>query len=173
MRKALELGIEKFNAFNISEKDRQAVTFYIEGDEQSTEEFKNFSNSNFPVNAEVSEVYFEDYTGYVTGIVDYMHLLQVEQLDKGIPAILNIENIQYSMLEKQDTMLDKQDKMLEKQDTTIDILGSVKEDTSAMRDDISTVRKDTRDVLIEKYELLSREITDIKADISEIKAKIM
>ena len=173
LTKAMELGIERFRASNTFEKDVQAVVFYLEADQTSIDEYKNFINSNFPKNAEVTEVSFEDYSGYVTSISDYMHLIQVEQLNKGIPAILSIEKKQGQMLEKQDSMLEKQDSMLEKQDATIDILKSVKEDTSAIREDISIARKDTKDELYEKYEYLSHEITDIKTTLSEIKAKVM
>ena len=159
LTKAMELGIERFRASNTFEKDVQAVVFYLEADQTAINEYKDFINSNFPENAEVTEVSFEDYSGYVTSISDYMHLIQVEQLNKGIPAILSIEK--------------KQGQMLEKQDATIDILKSVKEDTSALREDISMARKDTKDELYEKYEYLSHKITDIKFTLSEIKSKVM
>lgn len=159
LTKAMELGIERFRASNTFENDVQVVVFYLEADQTAINEYKDIINSNFPENAEVTEVSFEDYSGYVSSISDYMHLIQVEQLNKGIPAILNIEK--------------KQGQMLEKQDATIDILKSVKEDTSAIREDISMARKDTKDELYEKYEYLSHEITDIKFTLSEIKAKVM
>ena len=166
LTKAMELGIERFRASNTFENDVQVVVFYLEADQTAINEYKDIINSNFPENAEVTEVSFEDYSGYVSSISDYMHLIQVEQLNKGIPAILNIEK-------KQGQMLEKQDSMLEKQDATIDILKSVKEYTSAIREDISMARKDTKDELYEKYEYLSHEITDIKFTLSEIKAKVM
>jgi len=187
LTKAMELGIERFRASNTFEKNVQAVAVYLEADKTAIDEYKDIINSNFPENAEVAEVSFEDYSGYVTSISDYMHLIQVEQLNKGIPAILSIENKQGQMLEKQDVtinvlksvkedtsaMLRKQDSMLDKQDATIDVLKSVKEDTSAFREDISMARKDTKDELYEKYEYLSREITEIKSSLSEIKAKVL
>ena len=180
LTKAMDLGIERFRASNTFENDVQAVMFYLEADQTAINKYKDFINSNFPTNADVTEVSFEDYSGYVTSISDYMHLIQVEQLNKGIPAILSIDKKQGQMLEKQDSMLEKQDSMLEKQDATIDILKSVKEDTSALREDtsalredISMARKDTKDELYEKYEYLSREITDMKFTLSEIKTKVL
>lgn len=165
LRKALEIGIERFNAHNTFEKNNQIVIFYIESDLKTAMEYKEFVNVNAPENAIVSELSFNEYSGYVTSIIDYMHLIQVEQLSKGIPAILSIDN-------KQDQMLGKQDQMLEKQDTTIEILMDVKEDISTIRDEISTSKNDVKDIFYEKYEYLSREIIDIKATLSEIEAKI-
>jgi len=125
LTKAMEIGIERFRASNTFKNNVQAVMFYLEADQTAINEYKDFINSIFPKDAEVTEVLFEDYNGYVTSISDYIHLIQVEQLNKGIPAILGIEK-------KQGQMLEKQDSMLEKQDVTIDILKSVKEDTSAL-----------------------------------------
>lgn len=105
LTKAMELGIGRFRASNIFKKEVQAVVFYFEADQTAINEYKDLINSNFPENAEVTEVSFEDYSGYVTSISDYMHLIQVEQLNKGISAILSIEKKQGQMLEKQDSML--------------------------------------------------------------------
>ncbi len=91
LTKAMELGIERFRASNTFEKDVQAVVFYLEADQTSINEYKDFINSNFPENAEVTEVSFEDYSRYVSSISDYMHLIQVELLNKWIRAIPNIE----------------------------------------------------------------------------------
>ena len=152
LNKAMELGIERFRAFNTFEKNLQAVVFYVEADQTIINEYNDFINLNIPENAQVTEVSFEDYNGYVTSISDYMHLIQVEQLNKGIPAILSIDN---------------------KQDVTIDILKNVKEDISALIEEISMSRKDTKAELYEKYEYLSREITYMKFTLSEIKAKML
>lgn len=105
LTKAMELGIERFFASITFENDVQAVVFYLGADQTAINEYKDFINSNFPENAEATEVSFEDYSGYVTSISDYIHLIQVEQLNIVIPAILSIEKKQGQMLEKQDSML--------------------------------------------------------------------
>ena len=55
-----------------------------------------------------------------------MHLIQVEQLSKGIPAILSIDRKQDKILEKQDQMLGKLD------ETKTEIVGEIRE----MRQDL-------------------------------------
>ncbi len=148
LRKALELGVERFNAYNTKENGVQVLISVIDGDNDQILTFKDYVRNNKPENAEVSDIIFEDYVGYVIGIVDYMHLIQVEQLSKGIPAILSIDR-------KQDRMLEKQDQMLEKQDQTRTEISS----------EIRELRRDLRSYLDEK-------LLKIENDIFQIKAKI-
>lgn len=171
MAGVLGLGIQRFSAQNKKENGEQAVIVLVEGEAKQIAEFKDFVENNTPDRALVSAMTFEDYEGHIMSVSDYSQLNLNEQLNKGIPALLRIDEKQDKMLGKQDQMLEKQDKMLEKQDKTITILKEVKNDTSAIRIDISALRKDTSETLFEKYEELSREIAEIKATLSEIKAK--
>jgi acylphosphatase len=155
LRKALELGVERFNAYNTKENGVQVLISFLDVDNDQILTFKDYVRNNKPENAEVSDIIFEDYVGYVIGIVDYMHLIQVEQLSKGIPAILSIDRKQDRMLEKQDQMLEKQDQMLEKQDQTRTEISS----------EIRELRRDLRSYLDEK-------LLKIENDIFQIKAKI-
>ncbi len=148
LRKALELGVERFNAYNTKENGVQVLISFLDGDNDQILTFKDYVRNNKPENAEVSDIIFEDYVGYVIGIVDYMHLIQVEQLSKGIPAILSIDR-------KQDRMLEKQDQMLAKQDQTRTEISS----------EIRELRRDLRSYLNEK-------LLKIENDIFQIKAKI-
>ena len=168
LRKALELGVERFNAYNTKENGMQVLNAFLEGNKNQNAAFKEFANENKPEDAKVSGRVFEDYEGYVIGIVDYMHLIQVEQLSKGIPAILSIDR--------------KQDKMLDKQDTTIQILGniseelrSVHEDTTDMKSTLSRIEVDVKDTkfslsafIEEKHQKLEGEIAEIKATLAKM-----
>ncbi len=148
LRKALELGVERFNAYNTKEKGNQVLVALLDCNEEQVSAFKEFSRANIPEGAEVSDVTSEDYEGYITGIGDYMHLLHVEQLSKGVPAILSIDK-------KQDKMLEKQDKMLEKLDETKkEVVGEIR-----------GLRWDLKSYLDEK-------LIRIEEDIAQIKAKI-
>ncbi|MBU4223244.1 MAG: acylphosphatase [Euryarchaeota archaeon] len=91
LRKALELGMERFNAYNTKENGVQVLVSFMDGDSDQISTFQNYVRNNRPENADISDIIFEDYAGHVIGIVDYMHLIQVEQLSKGIPAILSID----------------------------------------------------------------------------------
>jgi len=148
LRKALELGAERFNAYNTKENGDQVLISFLEGDSDQISIFQDYVQNNKPENAKVSDIIFEDYTGYLIGIVDYMHLIQVEQLSKGIPAILSIDR-------KQDQMLDKQDQTVGKLDQT----------RTEITSEIRELRRDLRSYLDEK-------LIKIESDILQIKAKI-
>ena len=185
--KALELGMERFAAYNRTEDGSQMVLSLAEGDEDQIDQFRKFAQENRPAEAEVSEVTFEEYDGRITPIMDFLHMTQIQQLNKGIPALLRIEQIQATMLEKQCQMLGKQDQMLDKQDVSIGILQDIEEDTShigIIKEDVSAIREENTQIkedlisdiksghLEEKYEQLSQEIAEIKAALAEIKAKV-
>ncbi len=155
LRKALELGVERFNAYNTKENGTQTLVALLEGNEDQKTAFVDFVRSNKPENAEVGDVTFEDYEGYVIGVGDYMHLMQVEQLSKGIPAILSIDRKQDKMLEKQDSMLEKQDSMLEKLDETRkEVVGEI------------------RDLRWDLKSYMEQRLVKIESDIAHIKEKI-
>jgi acylphosphatase len=148
LRKAMELGIERFSALNITENGLQTVIFYTEASDDALMTFQSFVDQNHPEHAEVSDITFEDYSGYVMGILDYLHLFQAEQLSKGIPAILDIKDNTQKMLEKQDVMIGKLD------DTRREIVGEIRE-----------MRGELRSYLDNRF-------IKIEYDIAEIKAKI-
>jgi acylphosphatase len=152
---AFELGIQSFAAYNRKDNGKQMVLVQIEGDEGQLKAFQEFADINKPEGAEVSELVFEEHEGHVMGVMDYIHLVQMEQLNKGIPALLRIEGLQRQMLDKQDQMLDKQDQMLCKLDES--------------RDDIVGEIRDLRtDLKSSVEERLGR----IETDVSMIKTKI-
>jgi acylphosphatase len=172
LRKALELGVERFNASNTKENGMQVLIAFLEGNKDQIAAFQEFANENEPEDAEVSDRVFEDYEGYVIGIADYMHLIQVEQLSKGIPAILSIDRKQDRMLEKQDKMLEKQDRMLEKQDTTIRILERVSEDTSDMKSTLSRIEADVKDTKFSLSSFIEEKFRKQEVEIAEVKAAL-
>lgn len=81
LRKALELGISGFNAYNDFEEG-QILQIQAEGEDSAIQSFKNFANKKAPENALISQRSFDDFHGFVMSISDYMHLFQVEQLKK-------------------------------------------------------------------------------------------
>ncbi len=148
LRKALELGMERFNAYNTKENGVQVLISFLDGDSDQISTFQNYVRNNRPENADISDIIFEDFAGHVIGIVDYMHLIRVEQLSRGIPAILSIDR-------KQDQMLGKQDQILEKLD----------QNRTEISSEIRELRLDLRSYLDEKLIKIERDIFQIKAKI--------
>jgi acylphosphatase len=87
LQKALGYGILRFDARNVMSHEKQQVIVRAEGEPALIEEFCSCIRSECPPDAIVSDVSFEEYSGYIMSIVDYMHLIQVEQMITGIHAL--------------------------------------------------------------------------------------
>jgi len=148
LQKALDYGILRFNARNEVSHEKQQVIVRAEGEPAMIEEFCTFIRSEAPPDATISDISFQEYTGYVISIVDYMHLIQVEQLSKGIPAIISIDK-------KQDQMLGKQDQMIQ----TLDHM------ESSITGEIKDLRTDLRSYLERKFSVMEQDIQQIKVKI--------
>ncbi len=149
------------------------VVALIEGDEGQLKGFRSFVEESRPESSEVSSILFEEYHGYVMSVEDFMHVSMVEQLNKGIPALLRIDR-------KQDKMLEKQDKMLEKQDATIAILETTRSDIvheiKTSREGVISKLDENREAIIgeigEQKEIRDDRLKRIESDISKLKAKV-
>ena len=163
------------------------VVALIEGDEGQLKGFRDFVEESRPEGSEVSSIFFEEYQGYVMSVEDFMHVSMVEQLNKGIPALLRIDRKQDKMLEKQDKMIEKQDKMigkqdkmLEKQDATIAKLEETRSDIvqeiKTSREEVTAKLDENREAIIgeigEQKESLDDRLRRIESDISKLKAKL-
>ncbi len=162
--KAVLSDITHFQAFNITLNGKQAVVCMVDGGEESIKEFVNTVKKEFPDKAIVDEVKTEDYHGKIVEIEKYGFALQVEQLSKGIQALLSIDC-------KQDKMLEKQDKMLEKQDTSLGILRSIDgkiDHVVKVLDSLASLREDVEALKIGQRELrekVDRIISTLKIEI--------
>ena len=162
LQKALDYGILRFNARNEVNHENQQVIVRAEGEPAMIEEFCSFIRSESPPDAIISDISFQEYTGYVISIIDYMHLIQVEQLSKGIPAIISIDKKQDQMLGKQDQMLGKQDQMLVKQDQMIQKMDHME---SSITGEIKDLRTDMRSYFDRKFSVMEQDIQQIKIKI--------
>ncbi|NLL09628.1 MAG: acylphosphatase [Methanomicrobiales archaeon] len=170
LNRALQSGLIGFSAFNHTLPDNiQQIEICIEGDTESIEEFTTDLHDNIPVHAIVDTISIEPYGKRVITIMDYMHLVQVEQLDKGIPAILSIQSSQEKMLEKQDRMLEKQDVMIGKQDQMLEkqdqMLGKqdLMIDTQKLTNkEIQTLRYELKTEMNERFNKIEHELQEVK-----------
>jgi len=184
-------GIYNFRAYNTTVNNLQAVVAVVEGEEEDVKNYLGVVKENFPEQASVKEVAVKEYTGHIPTIDSFFLRFMAGQLNKGVPAILRIDDKQDKMLEKQDAMLEKQDAMLQKQDETIAVIKeeshktrkTVREESYKTRDELKTVIQEesqktrgtlreesrmTRDTLVEH---LKNDIAEIRAEIAEIKEK--
>lgn len=189
---ALSFGISNFYAYNTRIKDKYAVIVLISAEKETINDFYNYVKENIPEDAIVSDFEIEDFTGNVMDIERYPHLIQVEQLNKGIPAILDIRDNTKKMLEKQDLMLEKQDLMLEKQDLQMGItkngfndmrkgfaevkeemamgFGNIRTGFADVKEEIHMLRDDFRELFMHEVSELRSEIAEVKATLARMQA---
>lgn len=148
LEKSLELGFQRFNARNQVQDNGQQVIVQYEGEPERVETFSAVVRKEHPPDADISDIAFEPYEGHVISITDYMHMIQIAQLSKGIPAIISIDKKQDRMLEKQDQMLGKMDRM-----------------EASITGEIHDLRTDLRSSF-------DRKLSVIEQDIQQIKTKI-
>lgn len=163
--RALALDLAGFSARNKVENGLQILLAFAEGDFGQIEEFRQFVEAEMPSVALVSEISFENYEGPVECLSSFAQKIYMNQLSKGISAVLRIEKLQVQMLDKQDGMLDKQDQMLDKQDQTICALDKT-------RNEVVGELKEIKDAFGEHKMSLDERLGRMESDISRIKAKI-
>jgi len=162
LQKALGFGIQRFDAHNEVSNGNQQVIVHAEGEPDQIEAFSAFIRSKSYPEAIISDISVHEYTGYIINIIDYMHMIQIEQLSKGITAIISIDKKQDRMLDKQDQMLDKQDQMLDKQDQVIQKIDHME---TAITGEIKDLRIDLRSYLDRKFSVVEQDIQQIKIKI--------
>ena len=166
LHKAIELGGQRFSAYNRIENGSQLLVALIEGDEEQIAEFKRFVEDSRPDGADVSSISFEEHHGYVMSIDNFMHISMVEQLNKGIPAFLRIDQKQDKALEKQDKMLEKLDEM--KTQVVGEMTASREVLAFKLDSNCEAITSEIGDQRITLDDRLKR----IEEDISKLKAKV-
>jgi len=162
-------GFVHFNAINQQEGDTEAIYVYIEGPDEKVERFIDFVHTSLPTHAQVSTIRVEPYEGDVLPLSTYLQYLQFEQLNKGIPAILNIESMQREVLTKQDQTLTILHESVKKQDQMLAILNESSNKQDQMiscqketTEEIHGFRKDLTEMMSERFTRLEQELATIK-----------
>jgi len=143
-----ELGLEGLNVRNVVEGGEQTVLVLAEGEEEEVREFTEFMKSNRPGDAEVKEIKFEEYSNHVPPIERAVNFQLLEQINKGIPAILELRETGEELKKIGYQMLGKQDQMLGKQDETLH--------------EIKGVRQDLKSYMNKRFDHIEKELTEMK-----------
>ena len=175
---AMYQGIQNIFAFNVREKGEEMVIVRIKGEDEAVTQYADFLKSNFPKHAEVEEIIERRFEGPVMEAGKFLQLLQFEQINKAIPAIISIDKKQDIMIEKQDVMIGKQDVMIEKQDVMIgkqDVMIG-KQDVMIGKQDVMIGKQDVmigkQDVMIEKQDSALGILDGVREDTSAIRNDI-
>ena len=151
INKALSLGVNNFNTFNIDLNGTQTVIVTIEADDEIIEEFRDFINTYHPEKAIVEKVFFEEYKNNVPPIERVMQSFQMEQWGKGIPILLQIS---------------------ETLDKNTSILKEFKNETNDNFKDMKMIMSKHDVDASERISSIKREITDIKERLSNVEMAV-
>ena len=151
INKALSLGVNNFNTFNIDLNGTQTVIVTIEADDENIEEFRDFINTYHPEKAIVENVFFEEYKNNVPPIERVMQSFQMEQWGKGIPILLQIS---------------------ETLDKNTSILKEFKNETNDNFKDMKMIMSKHDVDASERILSIKREITDIKERLSNVEMAV-
>lgn len=142
---ALELGMERFSAFNSLAEGRETVIALLDAGESLIEDFRERIKEQRPEKAVVDSIVCENYTNDVPPIDRAIQAFQMEQLGKAIPLMMS---------------------MLEKQDETIKVIegeGELTRKAMAKESDrISSKIDRTNDLLKERFDRMEKDIDRIK-----------
>jgi acylphosphatase len=143
---AFNYGISKFNAFNVN---KNQVFAFVEGDKETLNNYVGFCKENKPEGAIVENIFTEAYNGEIGDTQTFATILTLEQLNKGVPAILEI---------KGDIKEVKGD-IKEMKGDIKEIKGDIKE----MKGDIKEMKGDVKQVLVKQGETI-HEIRNLRSD---------
>ncbi len=148
MNQAMSLGIEGFNAINVTDVNKQQqVIVLLEDLPEALDAFKALVNENKPERAMVSKILFEDYPGKVTRLSNFAQALTAGQLLKAIPILQDIHDQVKVLPDIQDKVkvlpdiLDQVKVLPEIRDYTAQTAESLREDRmTRMERDIRTIK---------------------------------
>jgi acylphosphatase len=95
---AMNMGIKKLFAYNVKTEGQETVFVHISGDENKINIYIDFVKSNYPEHSDVDNIEVEEFECDITDTIEFLQLLQFKQINKGIPAILNIDKKQYNII---------------------------------------------------------------------------
>jgi acylphosphatase len=101
LKHALLIGLRGFHAENRLDNGNQVVNILVEGDVERINKFAKLVERSIPEHADLSNVSIEEYDGEVPRAGEYAQLCTVVQVDKALPAILDIRDGIRALLESQ------------------------------------------------------------------------
>lgn len=101
LKHALIIGLRGFHAENRLDNGNQVVNILVEGDVERINKFAKLVERSAPEHADISNVSREEYDGDVPRAGEYAQLCTVVQVDKALPAILDIRDGIRALLESQ------------------------------------------------------------------------
>ncbi|HRS84576.1 MAG: acylphosphatase [Methanothrix sp.] len=143
MSMAMASRIRMFEAYNTSIKEDQVVQAFVDGEEEAVKDFWEKVECSRPEHAQVSHITIDEYDRKVMKIGEYAQLCTTFQMNKAIPALLDLKTD----------------------------LREMKGDIKEMKGDIKEMKGDIKEMKGDIKEMKG-DIKEMKGDIKEMKGDI-
>lgn len=157
LKHALLIGLKGFHAENRLDNGNQVVNVLVEGDEEGIDMFVKLVERSAPEHADISNVSREEYGGDVPRAGEYAQLCTVVQVDKALPAILDIRDGIRALLESQKELVAGQNDLAVGQK---ELVAGQKELVASLKD-LASGQKD----LVDGQKLMIEEIRGLREDL--------
>ena len=132
---AKEYRILSFEAINTLDDEKECVCIYVEGEENKITEFVSKVHRTIPEVALVNAITDEYYEGEILPISVFSQDLQMEQMTKAVPILVEMRDLQKETLEKQDKALNLHHQTLDLQHQTLDLQHDTISEIKGLRED--------------------------------------
>ncbi len=136
MSMAMASRIRMFEAYNTSIKEDQVVQAFVDGEEEAVKDFWEKVECSRPEHAQVSHITIDEYDRKVMKIGEYAQLCTTFQMNKAIPALLDLKT---DLREMKGDIKEMKGDIKEMKGDIKEMKGDIKE----MKGDIKAIRSST------------------------------
>ena len=143
MSMAMASRIRMFEAYNTSIKEDQVVQAFVDGEEEAVKDFWEKVECSRPEHAQVSHITIDEYDRNVMKIGEYAQLCTTFQMNKAIPALLDLKT---DLREMKGDIKEMKGDIKEMKGDIKEMKGDIKEmkgDIKEMKGDIKAIRSST------------------------------
>ena len=116
---AKKLRFINFEAFNDINEKEELVIIYAEGDQAKIDLFIQNIQTIKPESAIVHDISIQPYTGHILPLASFSQDLQMEQMAKSVPILVEMRDLQLKTVNLQEKTISLQERSIDMQETTI------------------------------------------------------
>lgn len=154
--------IFSFEAINETIHSQERVIIYAEGDEEKLSEFVAYIKTRQPPSAEVSSITHEDFEGEILPLAVFSQSLQMEQMAKAVPILVEMRDMQMNSITLQKETLGLQHEAIDLQKETIGLQHNTLKKQDEMIDEMRMMREDVVSLIKIRLDNVERTLADMK-----------
>lgn len=173
---AKKLRLLYFEAFNDSNENEELVIIYVEGDEEKINLLIQNIQAIKPESAIIHDITIQPYAGQILPLTSFSQDLQMEQMAKSVPILVEMRDLQLKTVDMQQTTIDMQKTTIDLQKEAIGLhresLGMHKESLTkqdVMITEIRGLRDDLHSTVHDRLSKIEESLHTIKVALEQAK----